>query len=144
MARFKQGYYTPNNPHKYAGDVSKIRYMSSWELSMHVFLDNNTQIIKWASECIAIPYIKPTDNKLHRYYPDYYIMYMDKHGKVRQIIVEVKPDSQTKVSKAKKKQNKMYDDITLAINIAKWQACQNWCNQQGFEFQIITEKQMFR
>ena len=144
MARFKQGHYTPVNPHKYAGDITKIRYMSSWELSMHTFLDNNTQVIKWASECIAIPYIKPTDNKLHRYYPDYYIEYIDKHGKIRRIIVEVKPDSQTKVSKAKKKQTKMYEDITLAINIAKWQACQNFCNQQGLEFQIITEKQMFR
>lgn len=143
MARFKQGYYKPKNPHKYAGDIEKIRYMSSWELSMHTFLDNNTQIIKWASECIAVPYVKPTDNKVHKYFPDYYIEYLDKTGRVRRIVVEIKPDRQTKVSRARKKSTKLYDDITLAINIAKWNACQNFCNHHGLEFQILTEKQLF-
>ena len=72
MARFTQGLYTPNNPEKYIGDITKIRFMSSWELSMHKFLDNNTKIIRWSSETIAIKYIKPTDQKIHRYFPEYH------------------------------------------------------------------------
>jgi hypothetical protein len=143
MACFKQGLYNPKNPSKYIGDVSKIRYMSSWELTMHVFLDNNTKIIRWSSETIAIPYIKPTDNRVHRYYPDYYVEYLDKSNKLRKIVIEVKPYKQTKVSRARKSKNKIYEDIQYAVNLAKWQACTNFCKQHGLEFQIVTEKTMF-
>ena len=74
MARhFKQGYYTPKNPDKYVGDITKIRYMSSWELELHKFFDGNPNVIRWASEEIAIPYYKPTDGRIHKYYPDYWV-----------------------------------------------------------------------
>jgi hypothetical protein len=143
MGRFKQGLYNPKNPDKYIGDIKKIRYMSSWELSMHSFLDNNLKIIRWSSETIAVPYIKPTDNKIHRYFPDYYVEYIDKNNKMRRLIIEVKPHKQTKVSRARNTKNKVYDDIQLAVNLAKWKACTEFCNHNRLEFQIITEKQMF-
>lgn len=144
MARFTQGLYTPNNPEKYIGDITKIRFMSSWELSMHKFLDNNTKIIRWSSETIAIKYIKPTDQKIHRYFPDYYIEYINTQNQLRRCIIEVKPHAQTKVSKARKPKNKLYEDIQYAVNQAKWQACKHFCDRNNIEFKIVTEKQMFR
>lgn len=143
MSSFTQGLYKPNNPSKYIGDISKIRYMSSWELSMHSFFDNNVNITKWSSEGIAIPYIKPTDGRIHKYYPDYYIEYFDKSGSVHKEIIEVKPDKQTKFSRARSAKNKLYEDVQYAINVAKWQACQQFCDAHGIVFKIITEKTMW-
>lgn len=144
MAGFTQGNYIPKFPEKYVGNnISKIRYMSSWELSMHTFLDNNVNILKWSSESIAISYVKPTDGRIHKYYPDYYIEYLDKTGNLRREILEVKPEKQTKLSRARSAKNKLYEDIQYSINIAKWTACQNFCNQHGITFKIITEKSMW-
>lgn len=141
--RFKQGYYKPKNPEKYIGNVEKIRYMSSWEYSLHSFLDSNVQIIRWGSEPVRIPYIKPTDGKIHHYLPDYYVEYIDKLGLIRKIIVEVKPAKQTKASRARNPQTQLYENVQFAINTAKWQACQIFCMRNGFEFQILTEKQLY-
>jgi hypothetical protein len=93
---YSQGWYTPKNPEKYVGDVTKIRYMSSWEYELHKFFDNNTKILRWSSESIAIPYIKPTDGRLHKYYPDYWVEYVNRDGKIIREIIECKPRSQTK------------------------------------------------
>src|SRR5882672_1350116 len=94
--RFVQGYYTLKNPLKYVGDPKKCIYRSSYELEMHNFLDNNTRVLHWSSEEIIIPYIKPTDGKMHRYFPDYWVEYVNKDGEILQEIIEVKPRSQTR------------------------------------------------
>jgi hypothetical protein len=144
----KQGWYTPRHPEKYVGsDVAKIRYMSSWELSTHRFLDNNSNILKWSSESIAIPYIKPTDNKVHRYFPDYWIQYRNRKGQLVQEIWEVKPLSQTKKPRATRRKSpktRLYEDLTYAINISKWQSAKLYCDKYGMTFRIMTEKDIYR
>lgn len=142
-SRYKQGYFTPKNPAKYMGDPLKIVYRSSWELSMNNFLDNNTRVVKWGSEIIAIPYIKPTDNKLHKYYPDYYVEYVNTDGEIMKEIIEVKPLQQTKMPKSNHK-HRLYEQLTFAINSAKWAACQAWCTKQGIKFRIVTEQSLFK
>lgn len=142
MSRFKQGYFTPRNPEKYVGDVTKIRYMSSWEERFARFLDGNANILKWASEPIAIPYLKPTDGKIHKYYPDYWIEYVDKNGEVIQEILEIKPKSQVTPKNTSKMS--LYEKVQYAVNIAKWDSCIKFCNQRGIKFKILTEDQLFR
>lgn len=144
---FKQGWYQLRHPEKYIGDPAKIRYMSSWELSTHRFLDNNPNILRWSSEEIAIPYIKPTDGKVHRYFPDYWVEYRNRQGELIQEIWEVKPKTQTRKPCASKKKNartRLYEDVTYAINIAKWQAAKQFCDAHGFIFRIMTEKDIYR
>ncbi len=114
--------------------------MSSWELAMHKFLDNNTNILRWSSEPTRIKYIKPTDNKIHHYLPDYYVEYIDKAGKLRKMIAEIKPHSQAYKTRRK---STVYEDVTRAVNYAKWEAAQHFCIHNGFEFQVITEKHLF-
>lgn len=144
-SRFKQGYYTPVNPDKYIGkDGDKIRYMSSWELNFNRFLDNNPNILRWSSEDIAIPYIKPTTGRVHRYFPDYWIEYQDASGALKQEIIEVKPKSQTRRTRSKNPKTRLYEDITYAINIAKWQAATEFCKQHGMIFRILTEHELFK
>ena len=75
-----QGKYKPKNPKKYKGDPSNIIYRSGWELKLMIRLDEDEQIISWGSEEIAIPYISPLDNKIHRYYPDFLVTKINKNG----------------------------------------------------------------
>lgn len=143
---FRQGRYTPNNPEKYNGDVDNIVYRSSWELSFCKFLDNNPNIIEWSSEEIAIPYIKPTDGRVHRYYPDYWIKYRNKSGQLVQELIEVKPKSQVKPPKriGKRKKQQLQENITYAINLAKWKSATEFCNKYGMKFRLVTENQLFK
>lgn len=142
--RFVQGWYTPKNPEKYIGrDVNKIRYMSSWEYEAHSFFDNNIKVIRWASESIAIPYVKPTDGRIHKYYPDYYVEYINKDKQLVKVLFEVKPVEQTKAPKKNHKYY-LYEQATYAINLAKWAAAAEWCKQNGIEFKIITASSIFR
>lgn len=143
MGRYKQGWYTPKHPEKYLGDVSKIRYMSSWELHLHEFFDNNPNVLRWSSEELAIPYLKPTDGKVHRYFPDYWVEFRNKDGKIVQEVIEVKPHQQTKAPRANSKR-KVIESVQLAINISKWKSAQEWCKQRGITFRVVTENSIFK
>lgn len=141
--RFEQGWFTPKHPEKYVGDVTKIRYMSSYELEMHTFLDGNEKVIKWSSEEIVIPYVKPTTNRIHKYYVDYWVQYYDRDGNVITDLIEVKPASQTKPPR-KNHKHALYEQLTYAINVAKWTAAQSYARSKGWNFRIVTEKSIFR
>lgn len=142
---YKQGRYIPHHPEKYIGDVDKIRYMSSWELGFHKFLDNNERILEWSSETIKIPYLKPTTGRVHMYLPDYWIKYVTKQGELIEEIIEVKPDAQTKQPTNRgSKKTQMYNHITFAVNTAKWKAAGLYCQKKGIKFRIITEKHLFK
>lgn len=147
MAAFKQGKYTLRNPEKYIGDPNKVRYMSSWELQTHEFLDNNPHILRWSSEGFCIPYIKPTDQKIHKYYPDYYIEYRSSNGQLVREVLEVKPLAQTKRPRQRKTQStqsRLYEQLTYAVNMAKWEAAEAFCKKHNLIFRKVTEKQIFR
>lgn len=143
----KKGFYTPRNPQKYIGDLNKIIYRSSWEETFMNFLDNNVRVLRWGSEIITIPYIKPTDGRVHKYYPDFYVEYLDaKTNDMIKEIVEVKPEKQIRkpTTKGKKKQTQLYEAVTWAINTSKWKAAQQYCNHNGFRFKLMSEKHIFR
>lgn len=142
--RYKQGYYTPKNPSKYIGDINKIRYMSSWELTTHRFFDNNQRVIRWGSEVIIIPYLKPTDNRIHRYIVDYYVEYINVHGEIVTELIEVKPLKDTRVSRSRNPSTRLYENLTTAVNYAKWQAATQFASQRGWKFRIVSENSIFR
>lgn len=147
-AKYKQGLFTPRNPEKYLGNVDNIEYRSSWERDFNIFLDNNERVLRWASEEIAIPYYKPTSkraDKIHKYYPDYYVEYVDRHGELHKEVIEVKPLAQTKAPTrvGKNKKTQLYEQINWAVNQSKWKAAQQFCDKYGFRFRILTEKQLF-
>lgn len=139
--KWRQGFYEVRNPDKYVGDLNKIIFRSSWELHMNQFFDNNPNILRWSSEEFYIPYIKPTDGKVHRYFPDYWIEYKNRDGNIIQEVIEVKPSNQVYPNRKKRQTN--YDRITYEINVSKWKAATEFCKKRGVKFQIITEKQIF-
>jgi hypothetical protein len=138
-----KGRFTPKNPKKYAGDSSNIVYRSLWELKVMKYLDENSNVIYWASEELVIPYVSPVDNKLHRYFPDFIVKVLNKEGKETTMVLEVKPEKQTRPPSQKRKTKQfIQESITYAINEAKWKAAELFCLEHGWKFKIITEKDL--
>jgi len=78
---YRQGRFRPQKPEKYKGDPTKIVYRSSYELKFMQYCDLTESVNEWRSEEFFIPYISPLDNKVHRYFPDFFVKYKDKNGK---------------------------------------------------------------
>jgi hypothetical protein len=138
---FKQGFYTLRHPEKYVGDPNKVVFRSSWEEQTCSFFDNNPNVLRWSSEEIYIPYVKPTDGKVHRYYPDYWIEYKNNTGNIVQEIIEVKPEDQVFIQR--KSRLTEWDKVTYNINRAKWKAAGEFCKKKGIKFRILTERSIF-
>jgi len=136
-----KGRFVPNEPDKYKGNPRNIIYRSMWERHCMRYFDNNVNVLEWASEEIAIPYVSPLDGKVHRYYPDFWVKV--KHGPEHRIwLIEVKPEKQTKPPTKGKKVTKgyLYEVREYGRNTAKWEAAKNFCEKQGWEFSVWTEK----
>ena len=140
-----KGNYRPKNPQKYKGDSTNIVYRSLLERRVMVWLDNEPRVLEWQSELVIIKYISPIDSKLHRYYPDFAVKYVNKNNELKSVILEIKPEKQTKPPKksntksGKATRRYMKEAMTWGINDAKWTYAREWCKQNGYDFEIWTE-----
>ncbi len=139
-----KGKYRPNNPLKYRGDYRNIIYRSLWELKFMKYCDSNQNILEWGSEEFWLPYRSPLDNKVHRYFPDFYIKVRETTGKINKMVIEVKPKRQCMEPKRPKKKTKgyIYEVREYARNQAKWKAAKSYCLDRGYEFKILTENEL--
>ena len=139
-----KGKYYPSYPRKYKGDPTNIIYRSLWERKFMVYCDKNDNILEWASEEIAIPYRSPIDNRVHRYFPDFYMKVRERGGKIRRYVIEVKPAKQTKPPVKPKRQTKGYirEAYEYAKNQAKWKMAREFCADRQWEFKVVTEKEL--
>ena len=139
-----KGKYYPSYPRKYKGDPTNIIYRSLWERKFMVYCDKNESILEWASEEIAIPYRSPIDNRVHRYFPDFYMKVKERGGKVKRYVIEVKPAKQTKPPVKQKRQTKGYirEAYEYAKNQAKWKMAREFCADRQWEFKVVTEKEL--
>jgi hypothetical protein len=138
-----KGFFNPKNPKKYNGDSTNIIYRSTWELRVMKWLDNHPNVIWWNSEELPIPYRSPVDNKMHRYFPDFIAKMKQKDGSVMTYVIEVKPEAQTKMPVQKKKTKRFLQEAaTYAINQEKWRAADIFCQEHGWKFLILTEKDL--
>lgn len=140
MARnYAQGKFNLKNPDKYVGKKTPT-YRSGWEFSFMKFCDEHPAITQWASEAIRIPYRNPFTGKQTIYVPDFFISYHDKSGKQLVELIEVKPKKQTSLKEAKRSK---VDQAYALLNEAKWAAARSWCSQNGIQFRIVTEDDIF-
>ena len=139
-----KGKYYPSYPRKYKGDPTNIIYRSLWERKFMVYCDKNESILEWASEEISIPYRSPIDNRVHRYFPDFYMKVKERGGKVKRYVIEVKPAKQTKPPVKPKRQTKGYirEAYEYAKNQAKWKMAKEVCADRQWEFKVVTEKEL--
>ena len=139
MAKYAQGKYQVKNPEKFVGKRLPT-YRSSWEFAFCTFCDNNPSVLQWASESISIPYKNPVTGKNTIYVPDFLITYQDKNERQHAELIEIKPSTQTTMETAKS----LRDRYSVAINMAKWAAAQNWCKAHGLTFRVVTEFDIFK
>jgi len=141
---YNKSKYKPQYPNKYKGDPTNIICRSSWERKFARYCDLNENILEWQSEEFCIPYRSPVDNKIHRYFPDFYIKYKDTSGRIKRSLIEVKPLSQCSPPKKPQRQTKRYlnEAYEYAKNQAKWEAAKEYCDDRMWEFKVLTEKEL--
>jgi len=134
-----QGRFKPKNVHKYKGNPTNIIYRSGYELKFMNWCDKNDDVHAWGSEEIVIPYRSPLDNRVHRYYPDFVIKIRD-----TTYLIEVKPFRFTQEPKIPKRKTKRFitEVKQWGVNLAKWESAKEFCLDRGWEFKIITEKEL--
>ena len=139
------GKFRPSNYLKYKGDPTNIIYRSLWELKFMNYCDKNENILEWGSEELWIPYVSPKDNRVHRYFPDFYIKYRNRQGNIQKSLIEIKPLKQTKkpnMSPKRKTKTWMNEVVTYGVNQAKWRAAEEFCEDRLWDFKILTEKEL--
>lgn len=137
--------FLPKNTSKYIGNSDKILCRSLWERKLCKYLDENKNILRWSFENIKIPYESPLDKQVHYYIPDFLVEKLNKDGSVSTLLIEVKPEKQTKqpvmTEKVSKKTHSKNME-TFLINKAKWQSAKVFCEKNGIDFIILTEKEL--
>lgn len=135
-----KGRFKPKNPQKYKGNPANIIYRSSWELKLMSYLDTHEEVIQWSSEEFSIPYRSPVDEKIHRYFPDFWMKRKD--GSIT--VIEVKPAKQTVPPDQPAKVTRRYvqEVFEYGKNQAKWKAAREFCADRNWEFMVMTEKEL--
>lgn len=130
--------YTCKNPNKYKGDIRRIVARSKWELMYMQALDTSNMVRAWISEPknLGIRYMSPLDKKVHAYWPDFLVQYID--GNIE--ILEIKPLKEALQEKA----NSTYDKLTFIKNVAKWEAADKFAKSIGARFRVITEQTLLK
>ncbi len=133
-SRYNQGVVDPKNCHKYISTckADPIIYRSGLELQFIQYCENNSKVVKWASEPIKIPYFSRLDNKQCNYYPDFVFENSDGH----RVIVEVKPQNQTEKPDAT---DTLWLKEQWIKNVDKWKAAKAFADQHNMKFIIVTE-----
>ena len=131
------GKFNPKNPRKYRGDYTKIIYRSMWERHCFRWCDEQTDVVSWSSEEVVVPYLYEVDKKYHRYFVDLKVTF--KNGKT--LLIEIKPDVQTRPPKNPGKKTKRYitEGLAYVKNMNKWKAAKSYAADHKWEFQIWTE-----
>jgi hypothetical protein len=140
MSKTYKGKYRIKKPEKYNGDIRNVTYRSLWERQAFRWCEERDDVVSWSSEETVIPYRCKTDNKIHRYFIDLKI----KFSNGRTVLVEIKPESQTKPPKKPSRQTKKYinEVMTYVKNESKWKAASQYADNYGYHFEIWTEKHL--
>lgn len=142
-SRYITGDFREFNPKKYVGDINKpINYRSGYELKYMQDIEFNPSVVSWNYENIRIPYVMHEfDPKLgrsvqkrHIYIIDFLIM----TASGKKVLVEVKPETKSPKTIEQIKQN-----FDIRKNAEKWKAAIAWSKVHGYEFQVVTEKNLF-
>ena len=139
-----KGKFTPKNIRKYKGDYRNIIYRSSWELKFMKYCDTTPSVLEWVSEEIVVPYRSPLDNKIHRYFVDFYAKIQEADGTITTYLIEIKPSKQTVAPKKPQRQTKsyIYEVTEYLKNQAKWKAAKEFCDDRMWKFKILTESEL--
>jgi hypothetical protein len=108
------------------------------------YCDTNPAVITWGSEEIVIPYLSPIDGQIHRYFVDFYMKVRDSNGTITQYLIEIKPAkfTQPPVNPGRKTQRYIQEVMSWGVNQAKWKNARDYCENRGWKFEILTEREL--
>ena len=169
MALFNAAYakavFTPRHPEKCLNTNGKFNkplpmMRSSWEMVFANFCDIEENVVQWGSEVIEVPYYSSLDGKMHKYITDFVMATRNRStGAIEKWLIEVKPAIQVpkldefgKIIFPELKQGKKLNESrierwqemcnVLRKNHEKWTAARKWAKDHGYQFKIITEKEL--
>lgn len=141
--KWHQNIYYVKNREKYLGIDDKVFYMSGWEYQFFCRLEENPCVLKWNANSFSIPYF--FDGSIHKYFLDVYAE-VNNGGNLEKYLIEIKPDSQTRLPLMPKKRNPKamknfeFKAKEFLKNQAKWVAASSYAKANRMTFLIITEK----
>jgi len=141
-----KGIYKIKNPSKYKGDHRNCVFRSLWERKFMKYCDTNDNVVSWSSEEIRVPYRSPLDGKIHQYFVDFWLKTKKTDKTHEEFLIEIKPHRQTKppvVEEEKLTKAKINQIKTYAVNLEKWRSAKRFCENRGWKFLILTEKDLF-
>ena len=67
-----------------------------------------------------------------------------KEGTTKTVVIEIKPDRQTRPPEKRTRMTKQYlqEVATWGVNSSKWKYAKEYCLDRGWEFMILTEKNL--
>jgi hypothetical protein len=106
------------------------------------------KVLKWNVEGVTIPYQIEMNGKwsTHRYHPDVYCEILRGDGTIKRVILEIKPENETKppippkIMTAKSLENHEYRLKTYLKNLNKWKAAKEYCDKRSIEFFLLTQE----
>jgi len=110
--KFREGYLV-----SVKNGGKEMHYRSGYECEVYECLEAMPNVIQYDVEPFKVQYF--FEGETHEYNPDLSILYDD--GRIE--VWEIKPANQTH----------------LPRNNAKWAACNQYCQQRGWEFIVMTE-----
>ncbi len=142
-SKARKGIYRPLNPGKWISP-NKIIFRSSIEQRWFTAFDLSPYVIKIASEKIIIPYFDKVKNKGRKYIIDLIVRYKNKKGNVYTKLIEIKSFSESIIPKKPKRITEGYkiSVATWITNQCKWEAATAYAEKRGFEFIILTERDL--
>jgi len=151
-----KGYYQILNKEKYYPTGKVPIYKSGWELQVFHALDVNPNVLYWGYEPLEIYYFSPRYLKYTVYYPDILCHIRMDSGVEQKLLLEIKPNKFVVMPKVptKPKENtpQKWDKYRKAtinynnnlkdymVNMAKWEAAQQWCLKNNVMWRILSEK----
>ncbi len=140
-----KGFYTPLNEEKWKGDKNNIVFRSALEYKIFRHLETLENVKAIYSEEIVVPYLNPIDGKWHRYYPDLLVKVVNKNGEEQVYLIEIKPSNEVippKKTKRMKESTYLKQVLEYTKNQAKWEYAKKFCDERGWKFIILTEKDL--
>ena len=82
--------------------------------------------------------------KIHRYFVDFFIKVKQKNGSVIKYLIEIKPERFTKPPPIPQRKTKQFinEVFQYGVNEAKWRSANEFCEDRGYKFLILTEKDL--
>jgi len=145
--KYHQGRFSPKNPEKWINSQKNIPiiFRSSYERKFCSWLDMNDSVLLAGSEVNPVPYFNPVKRRNAIYFPDFYMKIKDTQGNIKEYMIEVKPEKETRApirGKKQKSKSAIYEKAMWMINYSKWRYAEIYCKQRGWIFKLVTEREL--